>query len=177
MTKKRTIQQVETAKKRAVRFLQNVLDEPERADQVAQESVEDYADRRKIQIVSNPAHLTRTQQGRDVLEVVAHFPQRKRPDMAKATKSELQETVNDVADKVSEMLDPELSREDMVRKAKELDELVNGSDDDDDDDSDDDDDDDSDDDDDDDYSGDVEQAVSNPPQVVVKVVRPRRRKR
>jgi hypothetical protein len=142
MTKKRTYQQVETAKERAVRFLQNVLDEPDRADEVADESVEDYAARRKFQLVNNPANPTHATQTWDVLEVVDNPPQRKGHPMASTiSKAELQSTVNDAADKVSEMLDPELSREDLVRKAKELDSILNGDDDDDDEDEDEEDDD------------------------------------
>lgn len=52
--KKRTRRQVETAKGRAERFLRDVLDDDDRADEVADESVEDYAERKHIEI-TNPS--------------------------------------------------------------------------------------------------------------------------
>ena len=53
---RRTIEQIETAKDRAVNFLRNVLHDDERADEVENESLEDYAERKRILIV-NPANL------------------------------------------------------------------------------------------------------------------------
>lgn len=47
-----TREQVEARKGKAVRFLENVLDDPERADEVEAESIESYAERRGIQIVN-----------------------------------------------------------------------------------------------------------------------------
>ncbi len=49
-----TREQVESRKEKAVRFVENVLGDPERADEIAEESLEDYAERRKIQIAENP---------------------------------------------------------------------------------------------------------------------------
>lgn len=37
-----------------MRFVRDVLGDPDRADEIADESLEDYADRRKIKIVGNP---------------------------------------------------------------------------------------------------------------------------
>ncbi len=54
--KRRTFEQVQVAKDQAVRFIANVLDDPERADEVEEESVEDYAERRGIEITEeNPS--------------------------------------------------------------------------------------------------------------------------
>lgn len=50
-----TERQVAGRKEKAERFLRNVLDNDDRADEVAAESVSHYAARRKIRIV-NPAH-------------------------------------------------------------------------------------------------------------------------
>lgn len=44
------------------------------------------------------------------------------------TKAELQETLESVGSSILDMLDPALTREELVSKVKELDELVNGSD-------------------------------------------------
>lgn len=46
--------QVESRKAKAVKFTQSVLGDPDRAAEIAAESLEDYAQRRKIQI-TNPA--------------------------------------------------------------------------------------------------------------------------
>lgn len=53
-----TLRQAETAKRRAERFLRDVLIDDIRADEVSAESIEDYAARRGFTIVeSNPTRL------------------------------------------------------------------------------------------------------------------------
>jgi hypothetical protein len=47
-----TADQLQARKDKAVRFLRDVLDDPERADEVEDEDLEDYAERRKIAIVN-----------------------------------------------------------------------------------------------------------------------------
>lgn len=54
------------------------------------------------------------------------------------TKADLLETLDAVGEKVTEMLNPALTREEVIEIAQQLDELVNGADDDDDDEDDDD---------------------------------------
>lgn len=49
-----TRDQLQSRKEKAVQFVQNVLGDPDRADEIADESLEDYAARRKIQI-TNPS--------------------------------------------------------------------------------------------------------------------------
>jgi len=56
------------------------------------------------------------------------------------TKKELENLLNDVGDKLQEMLDPALTREDLVTLVQELDSQINGDDDEDDEDQDEDDD-------------------------------------
>jgi prephenate dehydrogenase len=51
--KKRTLRQVETAKCRAERFVRDVLDDDERADEIAAESAAGYAARKRL-VLSNP---------------------------------------------------------------------------------------------------------------------------
>jgi len=53
---KLTRDQLKSRKEKAVRFVRDVLDDPDRADEIESESLEDYASRRKVQL-SNP--LTR----------------------------------------------------------------------------------------------------------------------
>jgi hypothetical protein len=52
--KQLTYDQVAARKEKAVRFVRNVLDDPNRAAEIDDEAVEDYADRRRIQIRENP---------------------------------------------------------------------------------------------------------------------------
>jgi hypothetical protein len=48
-----TREQLQSRKEQAVRFTRDVLDDPDRAEEIADESLEHYAERRKIQI-TNP---------------------------------------------------------------------------------------------------------------------------
>gem|GEM_PF-1074812 len=54
MPKTLTSKQLESRKEKAVRFVRDVLGDPDRADEIEDESLEDYAERRKIRIVRNP---------------------------------------------------------------------------------------------------------------------------
>lgn len=54
MPKSLTREQLQGRKDKAVRFVEDVLGDPERAAEIEDESLEDYAERRKIQIVDNP---------------------------------------------------------------------------------------------------------------------------
>jgi hypothetical protein len=49
-----TRSQLQSRKEKAVRFTRDVLDDSDRADEIADETLEDYAQRRKIQI-TNPS--------------------------------------------------------------------------------------------------------------------------
>ena len=59
--------QIETRKEKAVRFVRDVLDDPERAAEIEDESIEDYAERRKFEIV-NPRRRTNTVESKADLE-------------------------------------------------------------------------------------------------------------
>jgi acyl carrier protein phosphodiesterase len=50
--KKLTRDQVASRKDKAVRFVRDVLDDPERADEIESESLDDYAERRKFQLLN-----------------------------------------------------------------------------------------------------------------------------
>lgn len=47
-------EQIASRKDKAERFVRDVLGDPDRADEIGDESLEDYAARRKIEIVENP---------------------------------------------------------------------------------------------------------------------------
>ena len=59
MAKSRTLDEIERMKAKAARFVENVLDDPGRADEIEDESPEEYAERKRIQILDNP-HRRRT---------------------------------------------------------------------------------------------------------------------
>ena len=52
MPKTLTLKQLEGRKEKAVRFVRDVLEDPERADEIEDESLEHYAERRKIHMVN-----------------------------------------------------------------------------------------------------------------------------
>jgi hypothetical protein len=54
MAKQLTYDQVAERKHKAEQFLRDVKDDPERADEVSNESVEAYSDRRHFDIIDNP---------------------------------------------------------------------------------------------------------------------------
>jgi hypothetical protein len=98
-----TRQQTQARKDRAVAFLLNVKNDPEPAAEVEQESLDDYAQRRRIRL-SNPNRRTANM----------------------ATNAELESTLEEIGDLVDEALDPELTREELVAKLKEIAQIVEG---------------------------------------------------
>ncbi len=65
--KQLTREQVQARKDKAARFVRDVLDDPDRAAEIEDESLEDYAERRKFQIV-NPRRRTRNMATKRELE-------------------------------------------------------------------------------------------------------------
>jgi hypothetical protein len=49
-----TRKQLESRKEKAVRFVRDVLDDPERANEIDDESLEEYGERRKFKLLGNP---------------------------------------------------------------------------------------------------------------------------
>ena len=96
--KQLTREQVQARKEKAVRFVRDVLDDPDRAEGIAEESLEDYAARRKFEI-TNP---------------------RRRPIMGRT------KTIQDYKDQVADLKD-EISELEEVNEALEdqLDEIAN----------------------------------------------------
>ena len=84
--KQLTRDQLESRKEKAVRFVRDVLGDPDRAEEIADESLEDYAQRRKIQI-TNPS-------------------KRRNAIMARGkTKAELEAQIADLQDENQELQD------------------------------------------------------------------------
>jgi hypothetical protein len=99
--KQLTREQTQSRKDKAVRFVRDVLDDSDRAAEIEDEDLEDYADRKRIQI-TNPT---------------------RRADMAKAangrTKQDLLDEIDDLNQKVDELQDQLDAVADIVAPAEE----------------------------------------------------------
>jgi hypothetical protein len=88
--------QLESRQDKAVRFTRDVLDDPDRADEIADEDLEEYAERRGIQI-TNPSRrrdaIMATTKSKAELEAEI--------DDLKDENAELQDTLDAIADIVS----------------------------------------------------------------------------
>ena len=113
-----TRDQAKTAKKRAASFTRNVLNDDDRADEIEDEDLDDWAE----------------ETGRTITN-----PTKKETDMAQTstTKADLEDTIDQIGDIVADALDPASERADLVAALQEIDGLVSGDEDDDDDDADD----------------------------------------
>jgi hypothetical protein len=98
-----TYDQIAARKEKAVRFVRDVLDDEDHADDIAEESVGDYAARKKIVITNRAKRLTN---------------ERKRDTMANGngapTKDDLQDAIDQATQILSEAYAPESSREDLA---------------------------------------------------------------
>jgi len=114
-----TRDQAETAKNRAASFTRNVLNDDDRADEIEDESLDDWAEETGHTITN---------------------PKKQENCMAQTstTKADLQDTLDSIGDIVADALDPASERADLVAALQEIDSLVSGDDDDADDDDDDD---------------------------------------
>jgi hypothetical protein len=109
-----TRNQAATAKKRAAAFTRNVLNDDGRANEIEDETLEDWAEKT----------------GRTIKN-----PKRQETSMAQTstTKADLQDTLDNIGDIVADALDPASERADLVAALQEIDSLVSGDDDEDDD--------------------------------------------
>jgi len=92
--------QLQSRKEKAVRFTRDVLDDPDRADEIADESLEDYAARRKIQI-TNPS-----KRGKAIMATTK-------------SKAELEAEIDDLKDENAELQDQLDTIADIVAPADE----------------------------------------------------------
>ena len=105
--KRKTRAQVEAMKAKAVRFVDNVLDDPDRASEIEDESVESYAARKKIRIAN-----------------------RSRRFGAMATKAEIENVLDEVQGVLETAYTPEASREELAQAVGEALDLLEGGEDD-----------------------------------------------
>ena len=94
--KQLTRDQLQSRKEKAIRFVRDVLGDPDRAEEIADESLEDYAERRKIQI-TNPSRrrnaIMATNKSKAELEAEI--------DDLKDENAELQDQLDTIADIVA----------------------------------------------------------------------------
>jgi hypothetical protein len=110
MVKKLTRDQLQSRKEKAADFAANVLEDPDLADEIEAETLEEYAAHKRIEII-NPMRRK-------------HTMARTRNPKVKDELEEAEDTLQEVANLVSEALDPELSREEVVGKLKEIEDAL-----------------------------------------------------
>lgn len=103
MPKVLTRKQVESRKEKAARFVRDVLEDPDRADEIEDESLEEYAERRKITIV-NP--------GRERMATKDDLKERIRE--LEEENNELQDQLDNIAD-IAAPIEEEDEEEEDVR--------------------------------------------------------------
>src|SRR5215472_6485262 len=62
--------QLQARKDKAVRFVRDVLNDPDRADEIDEESLEDYAERRKIRLTNPSGRVTVIMMKQELLDRV-----------------------------------------------------------------------------------------------------------
>jgi hypothetical protein len=108
MAKVMTRSEAETKRVKAVEFLRRI-GKPEDAERFAAMSPEDYAAHKHAELMANPLRRYR---------IMAQE--------AGPTKAELAERIDEVQDLLEEALDPELTREELVSKVKEIQSVASG---------------------------------------------------
>ena len=86
--KQLTRDQLQSRKEKAVRFVRDVLGDPDRAEEITEESLEDYAARRKIHI-ANPNRRRRMATKRELAEQIKELEEEN---------TELQDQLDAIAD-------------------------------------------------------------------------------
>ncbi len=87
-----TRDQVQSRKDQAVRFTRDVLEDPDRADEIEDESLEDYAERRKFTITNPDRRSTHMADGKTKAELEAQI------DDLEAENQDLQDQLDAIAD-------------------------------------------------------------------------------
>ena len=98
---------------KAVRFLTNVVGDPDKAAEFEAMTPEEYAAHKKISVRENPEIRRRS------ISMAA---------VSKAQVNELNDQLDDVQDILDDALDPELTREELVAKVKEAYDVIAGDD-------------------------------------------------
>ena len=118
--KPKTREQVERMRQKAVRFLRDVVGDPERAGEFAAMSTEEYAARKRIEIATNPAW----QKERNII-MAAKQPSRaeleERVEELEEQVEDLEDENQDLHDKLDSIID--IAEEEEEGEGKEADDL------------------------------------------------------
>jgi hypothetical protein len=117
MAKQVTSEQAERKKQQAAAFMERIGD-PDRADEFDGMSVDEYAEHRGFQLVTNPNRKAR------------------KTNMATGTKAELQSQIDEAVAVLNDAYAPEATREELATAVGEALDILNGDDDEDDEDDD-----------------------------------------
>jgi hypothetical protein len=112
-----TRDQAQSRKDKAVRFAENVLDDPDLADDIESEDLDSWVERKGIKLIDNPRERS--------------------PKMANGngeTKADLQDCVDEAASILEAAYTPEASREELAAAIGQALDILSGEDDEDDDD-------------------------------------------
>ncbi|MEN6537304.1 MAG: hypothetical protein ABFD89_26870, partial [Bryobacteraceae bacterium] len=102
------LEQVERTKEKAVRFVRDVLGDDERADEIEAESPQEYAERKRIEIVTNPRKETRQMARATRSTTPTRDELKDRIEELESENQELQEKL----DSIAEVLDEEEQSDD-----------------------------------------------------------------
>ena len=104
-----TRSEAETKREQAIEFLKRIGND-ESAERFEAMTLEEYAEHKGAELLQNPMRI-------------------RRKDMARETgptKAELSDVLDEISDLAEEALDPELTREELVAKVKELADVASG---------------------------------------------------
>ena len=104
--KTRTQKQVQTAKLRAERFVENVLGDADRAEEIADETIGQYAERRGI-LIKNPLAESTTKKGSLVMQTRAQLQEEL--DVCYERIAELEDYIGEGQELISSDDDEEIS--------------------------------------------------------------------
>lgn len=102
MKKTKTLEEVERTKQKAVRFVRDVLGDDDRAAEIEEESPEEYAERKRIQIVTNPRKETHPMPRASRSTPPTRAELRDRIEELETENQELQDKLDSIAEVVNE---------------------------------------------------------------------------
>jgi hypothetical protein len=99
---KKTLDQVEAMQEKAVRFVTNVLQDSDKAEEIESLTPEEYAERKRVEIIDNPN------------------PRRRKNTMAPQTRAQLQERIDELEEEKAELAEENEELQDTLDKIADL---------------------------------------------------------
>jgi hypothetical protein len=96
-----TRKQLERRKAQAVRFTRDVLDDPDRADEIEDESLEEYADQRHVKLVNPRIPLLNSRKGEKTMPVPTRRELLQRIRELESDNEDLQDRLEQIGDLAS----------------------------------------------------------------------------